>query len=71
MMNLKKAIRRIAKQEGISQKEVYREMEIAINVGYHNPDPAVQEVWKISGMAKPTVEEVINYCVSHVKDYKS
>lgn len=69
MMTLKKAIKQIAKQEGISRKKVYKEMKIAVNAGYNNPDPAVQEVWKNSGMVKPTVEEFISYCVTHVKDY--
>ena len=43
--NMKKAeaaVRAIAAKNGITEDEVRKEMTIAIESGYNNPDPAVQ-----------------------------
>ena len=46
-----------------------REMQIAIDAGFDNPDPAVQEEWKKMTLKgdRPTPEEVINYAVKKLK----
>ena len=45
------------------------EMQIAIDTGFDNPDPAVQEEWKKMTLKgeRPTPEEVINYAVKKTK----
>ncbi len=50
-------------------EEVRREMQIAIDAGFDNPDPAVQEEWKKMTLKgdRPTPEEVINYAVKQLK----
>ena len=41
----------------------------AIDAGFDNPDPAVQEEWKKVTLKgdRPTPEEVINYAVKQLK----
>ena len=50
-------------------EEVRREMQIAIDAGFDNPNPAVQEEWKKMTLKgdRPTPEEVINYAVKQLK----
>ncbi len=50
-------------------EEVRREMQIAIDAGFDNPNPAVQEEWKKMTLKgeRPTPEEVINYAVKKLK----
>ena len=50
-------------------EEVRREMQIAIDTGFDNPDPAVQEEWKKMTLKgeRPTPEEVIKYAVKKTK----
>ena len=44
-------------------------MQIAIDAGFDNPDPAVQAEWKKVNLKgdRPTLEEVINYAVKQLK----
>lgn len=72
MNKFKKTIKKIARMEGISIEEVYREIQIAIDAGYSNPDPVVQAVWKNVSLpcGKPRPEDVIAYCVERIKTYK-
>lgn len=65
MSSIRKALKKIAKKEGVSVEEVYREMQIAINMAYANPDPAVQAAWENIPMPSgaPRPEDVIAYCV--------
>ena len=42
-----KAIKKIAKQEGVSPEVVYSEMQKAISEGYNNPDPEIQKYWRM------------------------
>lgn len=69
MSNFKKVLKEIAKQEGISIKEVYREMQIAIDAGFFNPDPSIQAAWRNVPLlhGKPKPEDVIMYCVTKIK----
>lgn len=69
MSKFKKILRKIAEKEGISVEEVYREMQEAINVGFSNPDPAIQAAWRNIPLpyGKPRPEDVIAYCAGRIK----
>lgn len=69
MKKLKKILKRIAKQEGISTQEVYCEMQKAICMGYSNLNPAIQNKWReISALEEPPKpEDVINYYVQRFR----
>lgn len=57
---------KVAEKFHTTPEEVYAEIQRAIDAGYDNADPKVQEEWskvKIKG-DRPTPEEVINYAVS-------
>ena len=58
-----KVIANLAKQKGISEDEIRKEIQIAIDIGMADSDPKVQEFWKnIPCKAdKPTPEEAIEY----------
>ena len=60
---------KIAEKYNTTPEEVRREMQIAIDAGFDNPDPAVQEEWKKMTFKgdRPTPEEVINYAVKKLK----
>lgn len=68
MRKFKKALKKIAAKEGISVEEVYREMQIAIDVGFSNPDPAIRAAWKNVPMpyGKPRPEDVVAYCAKRI-----
>ena len=60
----------IGKGEGISSKEVEKEIQIAIDSGFDNPDPAVRAEWAKSDLFKgerPTPLEVIEYLCKEMK----
>ena len=64
MKNKKKyseIIKEIARREGVSVEDVYRDLERAISVGFTNPDPEVQKQWaKIAPDGKmPSPERAI------------
>ena len=69
MNKFKRALREIAKREGISTKEVYREMQKAIDAGYSNPDPTIQAAWKEVPVwfGRPRPEDVVRFCAKKVK----
>ncbi len=59
-----KILHTLAKQNGVTVEEVYREIQISIKSGQSNPDPCVQSYWqKISSgnMELPTVEKSDNF----------
>ena len=60
----KKAIRELAKAEGVSEEAIRFEMEQAIDAGFNTPDPSVRKIWKASPFngAKPSPEEFILWC---------
>ena len=64
-----RAIEKIAEREGISVESVYAEMQKAIEAGYSNPDPVIQEYWKkIAPDGKmPTPEQVIEILSKKIK----
>ena len=61
-MREKTIYEKIAEKYNTTPEEVRREMQIAIDTGFDNPDPAVQEEGD-----RPTPEEVINYAVKKLK----
>ncbi len=68
-MREKTIYEKIAEKYNTTPEEVRREMQIAIDAGFDNPDPAVQEEWKKMTLKgeRPTPEEVINYAVKKLK----
>ena len=68
-MREKTIYEKIAEKYNTTPEEVRREMQIAIDAGFDNPDPAVQEEWN-KMTRKPqrsTPEEVVNYAVKQFK----
>ena len=57
----KRAIKQLAKEHGVSEAEVRKEMKEAMLVGMANPDPAVQARWASIQWrgAEPSVEEFV------------
>ena len=68
-MREKTIYEKIAEKYNTTPEEVRREMQIAIDAGFDNPDPAVQEEWNKMTLKgdRPTPEEVINYAVKKLK----
>ena len=68
-MREKTIYEKIAEKYNTTPEEVRREMQIAIDAGFDNPNPAVQEEWKKMTLKgeRPTPEEVINYAVKKTK----
>lgn len=66
----KRALKKLAKQKGISEKEVRREIEIAIKEAMKSPEPQAQAFWKSIPHKgeQPTPEEVIVYIADMVKE---
>lgn len=53
-------IKAVARQHGVSEAEVRKEMELAIAQAYDNPDPHAQALYrKLFGDRTPTPEEFI------------
>ena len=45
-MSIKEIIEKVAEINNTTAEEVYAEMQMAINAGFHNPDPQVQKEWE-------------------------
>lgn len=61
-------IKIIARQEGVSPEYVYSQMQKAIEAGYNNPDPDVQDIWRaISPDGVPSPERLIGMLSNGVK----
>ena len=58
----------VAKKEGISNEQVRREMQEAMDEAMNNPDPMVQMRWKFIPRkgAQPTLEEFVEYLLRFV-----
>jgi len=68
-----RAIRKIAKQEGVRPEVVYAEMQQAINMGFNNLDPEVQAYWRRiapDGTA-PSPEKYIEIITREMKSAKT
>ncbi len=66
----KRALKKLAKQRGISESEVRHEIESAIAEAMKSPEPQAQAFWKSIPHAgeQPTPEEVITYIADMVKE---
>ena len=62
-------IEKVARHNGVSEDEVRREIQTAIDLAMANPDPGVREYWaKIPRKGdKPTPEEAILYISGQIK----
>ena len=59
--DLQKILKQIAKANHTTPDDVYREMQIAIDAAFDNPDPEVQKNWEQIHYTgdRPTPEDVI------------
>jgi len=64
-MNMRKIYRTIAKQHGVSVAEVKRDMQVAIDEAYKNPNFHAQCVYRAGN--KPTPEEFITHMARRVQ----
>lgn len=62
-------LRQVALENGVSLTEVRKEIQIAIEAGMSNPDPAVQSEWKAISQDghPPSPEDLIIYLVKKIK----
>lgn len=65
----KELLEAVAKQYNTTDDEVYKEMQIAIDAGFDNPDPEVQKEWMRIPFEgeRPTPEEVNPYIALKAK----
>ncbi|MDD4636962.1 MAG: sporulation initiation factor Spo0A C-terminal domain-containing protein [Bacteroidales bacterium] len=70
-MSMRSVYRKIAKQNGVSVKEVKEEMQKAIDEAWDNPkksyDVCSKQMQVLPDGTKPSVEEFIRYCSSEIK----
>lgn len=70
-MGMRSIYRKIAKQNGVSVKEVKDEMQKALDEAWDNPnksaDVRFNQMKVSSNGTKPTVDEFIRYCSSEIK----
>lgn len=59
--NFQEILKKIAKDNNSTPEEVYREMQIAIDAAFDNPDPQVRKNWEQIHYTgdRPTPEDVI------------
>jgi transposase-like protein len=64
-----RAIREVARREGVRPEVVYTEIQKAIEAGYTSPDPEVQAYWRkiAPDGAVPTPEQVIEILSREIK----
>ena len=67
-MSSRKIIRQIAKEYGVSPKEVKADMEEAIKMGMNSTSPEVKENWKkvSPGGQTPSIDTFLKICVSQI-----
>ena len=67
-MSTRKIIRKIAKEYGVSPKEVKAEMEQAFSIGMSSSSPAVRKNWeKIAPNGKiPSIDTFLKVCVGQI-----
>jgi hypothetical protein len=65
-----KALKKLAKQKGVSEGTMRREIKIAITEAMKSPEPQAQSFWKSIPRKgeQPTPEEVIAYIADIVRD---
>ena len=75
-IELKKAarnIKRVARQNGVSEEEVRRDMLVAMNAARSNDDPAVKARWETFRYRgpEPTLEEFLVWCSHLAREMKT
>ena len=60
-------IKKVAKQNGVSVKEVRKDLEEMIKVGMESSDPEAVMFWSQFGGNKPTLEQFIAAVTSSVR----
>ena len=68
LFHAKKAIRALAKQNGVREDKIREEMAAAIDAGFTNPDPSVKAFWETSPFigSRPSPEEFILWCMNQM-----
>jgi hypothetical protein len=68
----RRAIKKIAEQEGVSPEFIYDEMQKVINIGYNNLDPFIRGYWNklVFNGGGPTPEKVIGALSQEIKSAK-
>ena len=61
----KSLLKKIAKKYGVDISEVQREIQLAINIVYENPNAAALAIPR-KGVI-PTTDEFIHYCAGEIK----
>lgn len=71
-MKVNKALIQIASAHGVSVTTVRHDIQSALDEGWNNPDPMVQEYWRKipSKREKPTLDEVIEFMTKEIKRKK-
>ncbi|MDR1630217.1 MAG: sporulation initiation factor Spo0A [Oscillospiraceae bacterium] len=66
MRSFETVLEKIARQEGVSPSDVYREMQLAIDASFDNPDPLIQAAWRSIPLKgkRPTPEDILTYYAS-------
>ena len=66
----KKALKKIAQREGVSEETVRHEIEIAITEAMKSPEPQARAFWKSVPHKgeQPTPEEVVAYIADMIRD---
>lgn len=69
---VRELLEQVAKKNHATIEEVYKEMQIAIDAGFDNPDPEVQKMWKQIPFKgdRPTPEDVIPYVATMAQAQK-
>ncbi len=69
-MKTKDVFREVAKKYNITSKDVYEEIQKAIDAGFSSSDPKVREEWRKMNIKgdNPTPEEVIAYLVGKLQN---
>ena len=69
-MNFNRIIRKIAKQQGVSPKEIKTDMQEAVKFSMYSTDKTAKEFWKnfYSKHKKPTVANFITEIADIVKN---
>ena len=70
-MSMRSIYRKIAKQNGVSVKEIKEEMQKALDDAWNIPDKSADVRFNQLKLApdgkKPSVDEFISYCSSEIK----
>ncbi len=64
-MSTKRIIRQIAKQHGVTPKEVVADMKEAIRAGMASTEPTAQAFWKklAPDGKEPSIDKFLKFCV--------